>query len=165
MPLIELETFIAAPPARVFDLSRSIEAHLASAERSGERAIGGRTSGLIEKGETVTWEARHFGMKQRLTVRVTEFDHPQRFADEMITGAFASMHHLHHFTSCEGGTLMRDEFRFSAPLGILGRLAEVLFLTAYLRRFLETRAEKLKELAESEEWRAFLAGEGDSSVD
>ena len=48
--LIRLETQIDAPQERVFDLARSIDAHLASTEGTRERAIGGRTSGLIEMG-------------------------------------------------------------------------------------------------------------------
>lgn len=156
MPLIEIETQIAAPIERVFDLARSIDAHVASAEGSNERAVTGRTSGLIEDGETVTWEARHFGLKQRLSVRVTKFDRPHVFGDEMVSGAFASMHHTHRFTSFGDGTVMEDEFHFTTPLGFLGRIAEGLFLTSYMTRFLTKRAAELKTMAESEEWRLYL---------
>ena len=147
MPLIELETQIEAPIERVFDLARSIDAHMASTEGSNERAVAGRTTGLIGDGETVTWEARHFGVKQRLSVRITKFDRPHVFEDVMIRGAFSSMHHTHRFTSSGAGTLMKDEFHFAAPFGFLGRIAEGLFLTGYMRRFLMQRAVKLKQMA------------------
>ena len=149
MPLIELSTEIEAPIERVFNLARSIDAHMASAGQTGERAVAGRTSGLIEPGETVTWEARHFGVKQRLTVKITEMSFPHSFEDEMLKGAFASMHHRHEFEEVNGITVMRDYFRFSAPLGILGRVAEKLFLTAYMERFLEIRNAHLKAAAEA----------------
>ena len=55
MVTIELRTFIAAPPERVFDLSRSIDLHRVSMARSREEAVAGRTSGLIGPGETVTY--------------------------------------------------------------------------------------------------------------
>jgi len=167
MPLIELETQIAAPIERVFDLARSIDAHMASTEGSNERAVAGRTSGLIEDGETVTWEAKHFGVNQRLSVRITTFDRPHLFADEMISGAFASMAHTHRFTSSGEGTLMKDEFYFSAPLGIVGCIAEGLFLTRYMTRFLEKRAAELRRMAESDEWKRYLLGyqnNGDQGV-
>ncbi|MFM7182807.1 MAG: SRPBCC family protein [Verrucomicrobiales bacterium] len=157
MALIELETQIDAPIERVFDLARSIDAHMASTEGSGERAVAGRTSGLIKDGETVTWEAKHFGVKQRLSVRITRFDRPHLFEDEMISGEFSSMRHTHRFIRSGEGTLMKDEFHFTAPLGVLGRLAECLFLTAYMRKFLTKRAAELKSMAESEEWRSYLA--------
>jgi ligand-binding SRPBCC domain-containing protein len=156
MPLIELETRIAAPQDRVFDLARSIDAHLASAHGTNERAIAGRTSGLIEQGETVTWEARHLGMTQQLTVRITAMNRPHSFEDEMVRGAFASMRHIHRFLPHGTGTIMRDEFQFAAPLGILGRTAEHAFLTRYMRTFLEKRALALKALAESNDWQRFL---------
>ncbi|GAA5120872.1 SRPBCC family protein [Luteolibacter yonseiensis] len=161
MPLIQLKTKIEAPLERVFDLARSIDAHMASTEGTNERAIAGRTSGLIEMGETVTWEATHFGVKQRLAVRVISFDRPHLFSDEMISGAFASMKHVHRFSFEGTGTLMSDEFHFSAPLGILGRAAERMFLTRYMTRFLAARSLALKELAESDGWRRYLPPEAE----
>lgn len=156
MPLIRLETRIAAPVDRVFDLARSIDAHSASTTGTDERAVAGRTSGLIELGETVTWEARHFGVRQKLTSRITEMNRPEMFVDEMVRGAFSSIRHIHRFEQKGDLTLMHDEFQFSAPLGIFGRLAEILFLTRYMERFLQERNKVLKELAESDGWREFL---------
>ena len=164
MPLIELETRIDAPIERVFDLARSIDAHMASTKGSSEKAVAGCTSGLIGDGETVTWEATHFGIKQRLSVRVTKFDRPHLFVDEMIRGAFASMSHTHRFTESGEGTVMKDEFHFSAPFGILGRIAEGIFLTGYMKRFLAKRAKELKTMAESNEWRHYLTNHVEQGV-
>lgn len=58
----EHRTRIGAPVEVVLDLSLDIDAHMASMAHSGERAIGGVTSGLIGLGEEVTWRARHFGI-------------------------------------------------------------------------------------------------------
>jgi len=156
MTVINLVTSINAPSERVFDLARSIDAHMASTEATSERAVGGVTSGLIGLGQQVTWEATHFGVKQRLTVRMTRFDRPREFADEMITGAFRSMKHTHEFIDHQGMTEMRDRFEFEAPLGFLGRIAEQLFLAGYMRRFLVIRNAALKQLAESDGWQRFL---------
>jgi ligand-binding SRPBCC domain-containing protein len=156
MPVIELETEISAPVERVFDLARSIDAHMFSTGPTRERAIGGRTSGLIELGETVTWEATHFGIRQQLTAEITALERPFLFEDVMQKGAFSSMKHRHLFEPIESGTRMKDEFFFRAPLGVFGRIAESTFLTAYMRRFLIRRNQVLKELAESEEWRNYL---------
>jgi ligand-binding SRPBCC domain-containing protein len=156
MPMIQLDTRIEAPRERVFDLARSIDAHMASTEGTHERAIGGRTSGLIEMGETVTWEARHFGVRQRLTVSVTSMDRPHVFSDEMVSGAFALMKHTHRFLPDGTGTVMRDEFHFSAPLGFLGRIVEWLFLTRYMTGFLRARSQALKKIAESHDWKRYL---------
>lgn len=156
MTVIELTTMILAPGERVFDLARSIDAHQDSAGPTHERAIAGVTSGLIGMGDEVTWEARHFGIRQRLTVRITAFDRPLHFQDIMIAGAFKSMVHNHEFLEDSGGTEMRDRFEFESPFGFLGGMANRLFLKAYMRRFLERRNQILKHLAESTEWQRYL---------
>jgi ligand-binding SRPBCC domain-containing protein len=75
----------------------------------------------------------------------------------MVRGAFAWMVHDHYFDAApDGGTVLRDELRFAAPLGILGRIAERLVLRRYMTRFLQARNAVLKRAAESDEWREFL---------
>jgi ligand-binding SRPBCC domain-containing protein len=156
MPLIELSTVICAPQERVFDLARSIDAHQDSTEGTNERAVAGVTSGLIGLNDEVTWEARHFGVQQRLSVRITAFNRPQHFQDIMTAGAFKRMTHDHEFLEHPGGTLMVDRFEFQSPLGILGSIADRFFLTAYMRRFLVHRNGILKKLAESDAWSRYL---------
>jgi ligand-binding SRPBCC domain-containing protein len=157
MPVIELQTRIDAPVERVFDLARNIDLHMDSAGATGERAVAGVTSGLIGLGDTVTWRARHFGVWQHLGVRIVAFDRPRFFRDEMLTGAFRSMAHDHLFEASDDGerTTMRDVFRFEAPLGPLGRVAESLFLTRYMQAFLIERNRVIKATAESEAWRRY----------
>ena len=153
---ISLETKIRAPIERVFDLSRSIDAHIDSASSTGERAIAGTTSGLIEMGETVTWSAVHFGIQQRLTVEIIAFNRPHTFTDQMVSGAFKSMHHRHEFETIGDETIMTDQFNFEAPFGFLGVIAENLVLAKYMRRFLESRNTRLKAIAEGNEWQQYL---------
>lgn len=148
MPRIELVTDIAAPIARVFDLARSIDVHQQSQTKHREKAVAGRVSGLIEAGETVTWEAVHFGIRQRLASRIDAMTKPVHFRDSMVSGAFAGFVHDHHFEEIPGGTRMTDIFDYTAPLGWLGKLADVLFLERYLRRLLEERNEVIRRLAE-----------------
>jgi len=147
LPLIKLRTEIAAPPEVVFDLARSIDLHKQSMQHTSEEAIAGRTSGLIEMGETVTWRARHFEVMQTLTSKVTGFERPTYFADEMVKGAFKSFRHEHFFEPTENGTLQIDHFYYTSPLGLLGKLADWLFLRKYMTRLLERRNELMKEVA------------------
>src|SRR5207247_7734485 len=95
MPVIELSTVISAPRERVFDLARSIDAHQDSTEGTSERAIARVTTGLIGLNDEVTCEARHLALRQRLTVRATEFNRPQHFQDLMVPGAPNSINHAH----------------------------------------------------------------------
>jgi ligand-binding SRPBCC domain-containing protein len=149
MPVIVLRTPVAAPPSRCFDLARDVDLHQRSTAASQERAIAGVTSGLLKVGDQVTWEATHFGVRQRLTSRITEFDPPNRFVDEMVRGAFRRFRHEHQFLAVEGGTEMVDIFDYTSPLGPLGRLADGLFLRRYMTRLLCDRNAYLKRAAES----------------
>ena len=148
MPKIILTTSINAPIEKVFDLSRSIDLHMESTKQTGEKAIGGKTSGLIELGETVTWRAKHFGIWQTLISKITEFDRPNLFVDEMLSGAFKSFRHEHHFAISGDQTIMKDIFEFESSLGVLGKIFNKLFLTRYMTKFLEERNRVIKELAE-----------------
>lgn len=156
MPKISIETEIAAPIEVVFDLSRSIDLHKISTEHTKEEAIAGRTSGLIELGESVTWRARHLGFTQDLTSKITDFEYLLFFADEMVQGIFKSFRHEHHFKNQEGRTVMTDIFDYQSPLGFLGKLADFLFLKMYLRKLLEKRNAVIKDFAESEKWKAAI---------
>jgi ligand-binding SRPBCC domain-containing protein len=74
----------------------------------------------------------------------------------MVRGVFARLQHDHYFVEDNGGTIMRDEFEFAAPLGPLGWLAEQVALRSYLRRLLERRNLEIKAVAESDAWRQFV---------
>lgn len=152
MPIIHLETKIYAPQTLVFDLARSIDLHLVSTDQTQETAIGGVTSGLIGLNETVTWRAKHFGIFQELTSKITVYNRPHTFSDEMVKGAFKRMKHDHYFKTIENYTLLSDTFDFNAPLGFLGTIAETLVLKNYMREFLVKRNATIKDYAESDKW-------------
>lgn len=147
---IGLTTDIDAPIDLVFDLARDLDLHARSMAHTDERAIGGRTTGRIEAGETVTWRARHFGRWWTLTSRITIVDRPTRFADEQDTGPFAWFRHEHRFEPLpDGRTRMHDHWEHRSPLGLLGAIADRLVLGGHMRRLLETRNRALKREAES----------------
>ncbi len=156
MPRIELKTEIKANKKIVFDLSRSIDLHKISTQHTKETAIAGKTSGLIELGESVTWRAKHFGIYQNLTSKITEYDRPNYFADEMVKGAFSGFKHKHYFTDLNEGTLMTDIFDYKSPMGIVGSLADKAFLKKYMTDLLTERNRIVKEFAESGKWKEVL---------
>ena len=149
MATIYLTTFIEAPAQTCFDMARNIDAHQLSTSRTIEKAIAGRTAGLFEEGDVITWQAFHFGFKQKLTAKVTKMEPFVYFEEEMIKGAFSSMKHKHSFEALKNGTNMSDEFIFKVPLGIFASIAEKLFLKRYITNSLKGRNSKLKSLAEA----------------
>jgi len=149
MPTIYLSTFILATPSAIFDLSRNIDLHQISTKQTYEKVIAGRMSGLIELGKSVTWRAKHFGFFQELTSKITAFEKPNSFTDEMVSGAFKSFKHIHKFEPIDNGTTMIDVFSYVSPLGILGKLADYLFLRRYMENLLMNRNSIIKEYAEN----------------
>ena len=141
---------IRAPVERCFDLARDPDLHARSVAHTGERVISRTGKGLLGLGDVVTFEARHFGIRQQLTARITRFEPPHLFEDQMVRGAFKSFRHVHTFEQTEAGTLMTDTFEYEPPLGLLGALAARLFLTRHLRCLLTGRAAYLKHHAERE---------------
>jgi len=149
MAAIYLETFIKADIHKVFDLARDIDLHQKSTRKTNEKAIAGRTSGLIEEGETVTWKAKHLGINQTLTTKIISMEKPSQFTDIMLKGAFKAMKHQHIFKKKNDSTLMIDIFEFESPLGMIGQFFNHIFLKDYMKNFLLERNELIKTTAET----------------
>lgn len=160
MPIIKHDIFINAPINVCFDFARNVDIHTETTKKTKERAIDGITVGLMEKGDTVTWEATHLGVKQKLTAQIIEMEKPYKFTDVMVKGAFHSFTHTHEFIESDTGTIMKDTFSYKSPLGILGIFADHLFLEKYMRHFIVNRAKELKRIAEKSNGSASLFFEG-----
>lgn len=156
MPTIELTTEINATIDICFDLSRSIDLHTISTAHTNEQAIDGKTNGLINLHETVTWQATHFGIRQQLTSKITAFERPYYFTDEQVTGIFKSFVHQHSFEKVGNKVVMKDVFEFHSPFGMIGKLFNHLVLTNYLKKLLLKRNQIIKEFAETEKWKDVL---------
>lgn len=156
MAKIHLTSFIAATIELVFDLRRSINLHQISTASTNEKAIDGVMNGLINKNETVTWQAKHLFKTRRFTSKITEMISPDFFIDEMIKGDFKSFHHEHHFKTTANGTIMIDLLNFETPYGTFGKIVNSIFLKSYLEKFLIKRNAVIKEYAETQKWKAIL---------
>ncbi len=156
MPKIETETIINAPIEICFDLSRSVDLHKISTSKTKEYVFAGRKKGLLEAGESVTWRAKHFGVWQNLTSKITNFEYPFYFSDEMVKGAFHSFKHEHRFETKEGKTIMKDIFDFKSPFGVIGAVVDKIILTNYMKAFIEERNQVIKDFAETGKWKDVL---------
>lgn len=156
MATIEVVTHIEAPLERCFHLALSVDLHAVSARQTSEEVIAGVRSGILQLHDSVTFRARHFGIWQTLTSKVTALQAPAYFRDDMQQGAFKRMWHAHYFEQAGPATLMRDVFVFTSPLGWLGKLVDALVLKRYMRRFLRQRGAVVKHYAESDAWQSVL---------
>ena len=156
MPTIHLTTFVAAPVEVVFDLCRHIELHKRSMIKYKEEAVAGTRFGLIGKGETVTWKAKHLFKNRYLRVKITDMQKPDHFVDEQLAGDFKTMKHEHHFKPCDNGTIMIDLFYYEVPYGLPGKIFDKLYLSKYITRMLQQRNQTIREYGESDKWKRLL---------
>lgn len=144
MTTIHLTTIINAQIETVFNNSRNIDLHQQSASQTHEKAIAGRITGLIKKGETVTWKGKHFGFYIQHQSIITEMDFPTYFVDKQLKGHFKSFKHQHLFEEKNGTTIMQDILQYETPFGWFGKLFDYFFLKKHLIAFLLYRNEILK---------------------
>ena len=156
MAKIHLTTLINAPAERVFDLSRSVNLHRIASSNTYEKAIAGVTTGLLNENETVTWQAKHLYKVRKFTTKITSMEFPHHFTVQMVHGDFKSFRHEHYFKPINNGTFLIDVIEFETPYGVIGQLAEKLFLTSYLHKLLLYRNEVIKQYAETSKWKAIL---------
>ena len=149
MTTLHLTTAIKAPVEIVFNNSRNIDIHQHSASQTNEKAIAGRTTGLIEKGETVTWKGKHFGLYLQHQSMISEMDFYSYFVDKQLKGHFKSFKHQHFFEEKNGVTIMQDMIQYETPFGLFGKAFDYLFLRKHLTNFIMYRNQVLKTISES----------------
>jgi ligand-binding SRPBCC domain-containing protein len=166
MFVIKDNTHVRAPIERCFLLSTS----LAIVERElgmhpVETAYIGndgfqretRTTGLVEGGDRVRWEGCQLGMPQFHVSLISAYQPNLFFQDTMVAGRFKSFSHSHEFIEIGGQVLLKDTVLFAMPLGFPGWLAGKYVMVPHIRGLLRRRFALLKRIAESEEWREYLA--------
>lgn len=151
MTQIKIITTINAPIEIVFNNSRNIDIHQYSASKTKEKAIAGRTAGLIEISETVTWKGKHFGINLKHKSIITEMDFPNYFVDEQLKGHFKNFKHQHFFEEKENQTIMIDILEYDTPYGCIGKLFDKFILKNHLTNFILHRNQILKEISENQE--------------
>ncbi len=79
------------------------------------------------------------GIKTTWVTEITKIKDKHYFVDEQRVGPYKIWHHQHIVEACKQGVLMTDIVSYSPPLGILGRLANVLFISKKLNEVFDYR--------------------------
>ena len=144
---------------RCYKLSLSVDLLVAMARSEGTAVESGVKTGLLGLNDTVTQHGRRFGIEFRHTNMIDALRQPMHYREVMVDGVFDRFEHEHHFALMNDGTRMRDEVRFTAPMGRVGWVAEKFWLRRYLVQVLKQRSTVMKWVAESQEWRRYLGDE------
>ncbi len=79
---------------------------------------------------------------------VTEITHvveKKFFVDEQRYGPYSMWHHEHHFREIDGGIEMIDIVSYVPPFGLLGRIANSLFIGKQVRGIFDYRSQVLEK--------------------
>lgn len=68
------------------------------------------------------------GIKMNWVTEITQVQHLTYFIDEQRFGPYAFWHHQHRFREVDGGVEMEDILHYKIPYGIIGTIADKLFV-------------------------------------
>lgn len=157
MPTIHLTTFVEAPIERVFDLSRNTSVIKAFLQNRKEVIQVSAGDVLVDSGDTISYQAKHFGKTRIVTTRIADIHRPLSFNEEQVKGDLKSFRHQHHFKEANNGTFVIDIIDYEAPRDLIGGWLARWSMKEYLEHFVQQRNAMVRQYAESEKWRAVLS--------
>lgn len=157
MSTIHVTTFVAAPAARVFDLSRNLSIYRKIFKQGAEQFSSTAGGNLLNQGDTILINAKHLGKIRSVTLKITAYNKPWFYTEEQIRGDLFSYKHEHHFKEAENGAIMIDIIEYEYPRDMIGKLLGKLYMKKYMEELVNTRNRLIKDYAESEKWKAVMA--------
>ena len=159
--MVKDSTWIAAPIERCFRLSTSIDLVQRTLGMRPSAKESKKIAGMIEAGDQLVWRGWKFGLPAMHETLITAYDRPIHFQDTMGRGRFSRFQHNHWFRAAETATgevtVLEDQVQFALPLGWAGAVVGRWIMVPYIRRLVRRRFALLKQVAESEEWRRYVA--------
>lgn len=154
MFILRDQIIVQAPVERCFLLSTSV----AVVEHELKmHPVAGRTTGFVTGGDTVLWKGWQLRLPQSHQSEIRNFEPNRFFQDFMLKGRFASFEHDHAFLNRgNGSVLLRDELRFTMPLGWAGWVVGRTVLVPHIRGLMAKRFRLIKQLAEGDGWRQYI---------
>jgi 8-oxo-dGTP diphosphatase len=135
---LHADALVDAPPRTVAGVLRDAAVAAEALGREGHRLTApGR---LLAVGDEVRLAVRVLpGLRIPIRTRVTRLD-PGGMTSTLVGGPLRGLAHVVTLTPGPEGTLLRDELRWTAPFGPLGRLVDRVLVRPLVRRVLAARA-------------------------
>ena len=96
--------------------------------------------GRMYPGQIITYVVTPvLGIPMRWCTEITHVMDKKYFVDEQRFGPYSFWHHQHWFKAVEGGVEMTDIVHYGLPLGVLGQLANSLFVRSKLEEIFNYR--------------------------
>jgi ligand-binding SRPBCC domain-containing protein len=85
------------------------------------------------------------GIKTDWVTEITHIKEKKFFVDEQIIGPYSLWHHQHMVEETDNGVIMKDIITYQPPFGILGRIANKLFINKKLNEIFDYRKVALEK--------------------
>lgn len=100
------------------------------------------------EGMIITYRVRPLaGIPVTWVTEITHLTEGRYFVDEQRSGPYSLWHHRHFIEPQGNGTLMTDMVTYIPPLGILGRIANAMFIRKKLSRIFDFREKAMNAWA------------------
>lgn len=85
------------------------------------------------------------GIPMKWMTEISHVKEKEYFVDEQRMGPYTLWHHQHKIEAIEGGVLMTDIVTYIPPFGIIGAIANSLFIKKQLKEIFEYRTKAVNE--------------------
>ena len=100
----------------------------------------------MKTGQVIDYLIRLKGIKICWSSIISSYDPPHSFVDEQIKGPFTNWVHSHSFKEKNGGTIIIDHVKYSIPFGLIGRIANNIFVEKDLVDIFDYREKTIMEI-------------------
>lgn len=101
-------------------------------------------AGEIDRSTVIDYKIRVAGVPMRWRTRIERWLPGQMFVDSQERGPYRAWWHEHRFVERDGKTIMEDIVHYAPPLGLLGAIANKLFVERMLRRIFNFRRSAIR---------------------
>jgi ligand-binding SRPBCC domain-containing protein len=116
-------------------------------ENMGFKVISKHHGDIMYAGQIIEYTVKPvLGIPLYWMTEITQVKDSAYFIDEQRFGPYSLWHHQHHFKEIQGGVEMTDIVHYKNPLGILGKLANTLFVRNKLKGIFDYRFRKVEEM-------------------
>lgn len=106
-------------------------------------------------GQLISYRVSPFPLlRLRWTTEIKAVTYQEYFIDDQKFGPFALWNHHHFFYKKENGVEMIDEVSYALPLGLLGRLANTLFVAKRVAAIFRFRKKAIENIFKQPEFTA-----------
>ncbi len=131
--------FVPRPIGEVFDFFKEAKNLEEITPAKLNFKIVKSSSDNIEEGSSFDYKLKLNGIPFQWTTYIKNWDPPTRFTDYQASGPYQVWYHTHSFYEVEGGTLMIDDVKYRLPLGLLGEILGLWYVSSNIKQIFNYR--------------------------